>query len=71
MPHLFDRFYRTEASRARAHGGSGLGLSICKAIVDAHRGKISAGLSSLGGLAISIELPLNQAAKLQDSSDDP
>ncbi len=70
MPHLFDRFYRAEASRARAHGGSGLGLSICKAIVDAHGGNIHAGLSSLGGLAISIELPLKQTAKLQESSDD-
>ncbi|MEM7462721.1 MAG: ATP-binding protein [Pseudomonadota bacterium] len=70
MPHLFDRFYRAEASRARALGGSGLGLSICKAIVDAHGGTIDAGMSALGGLAISIELPLTQAAKLQDSIDD-
>ncbi len=58
LPRLFDRFYRAEPSRNRAHGGSGLGLSICKAIIEAHGGSISAALSDLGGLAIRIELPL-------------
>lgn len=54
---LFDRFYRVEASRSRAYGGSGLGLSVCKAIVEAHGGTISAGRSELGGVQIVIRLP--------------
>ncbi len=38
--HLFDRFYRVDSSRTRQYGGSGLGLSITKSIIDAHDGKI-------------------------------
>ncbi len=54
---LFDRFYRVEGSRSRAYGGSGLGLSVCKAIIEAHGGTISAGQSDMGGLQITIRLP--------------
>lgn len=57
MEKLFDRFYRADSSRARAHGGSGLGLSICREIVLAHGGSISARSSPLGGLAIVVTLP--------------
>ncbi len=53
---LFDRFYRAENSRSRAFGGSGLGLSVCRAIVEGHGGIISAELSSLGGLLVNITL---------------
>lgn len=38
---IFERFYRTDESRSRAAGGYGVGLSIAKAIVDAHKGKIT------------------------------
>ncbi|MEP4430984.1 MAG: ATP-binding protein, partial [Hyphomicrobiales bacterium] len=54
---LFERFYRVEASRSREHGGSGLGLSICKAIVIAHDGTIEAKRSDLGGLKVAVMLP--------------
>lgn len=40
LPHVFDRFYRTDASRARASGGSGIGLTIAQALVKAHHGRI-------------------------------
>lgn len=54
---IFDRLYRLEASRNRASGGAGLGLSICKNIIEAHQGRVFAETSPLGGLSISIELP--------------
>ncbi|WP_202304659.1 envelope stress sensor histidine kinase BaeS [Dryocola clanedunensis] len=56
---LFDRFYRTEGSRNRASGGSGLGLSICQNIVTAHGGTLAAGHSPFGGVSITVELPLD------------
>ena len=57
---LFDRLYRTENTSSRAVTGSGLGLSICKAIITSHQGKIWAEDSNTGGVSINIELPLNQ-----------
>ncbi len=55
---LFERLFRVESSRNRATGGAGLGLSICSNIVAAHDGKISAQPSPLGGIWITIALPL-------------
>jgi two-component system sensor histidine kinase BaeS len=55
---LFDRLYRVDPSRNRTTGASGLGLSICDAIINAHGGDISAEKSSIGGLAIRFSLPL-------------
>lgn len=59
MGRIFDRLYRLESSRRRAAGGAGLGLAICRNIVEAHEGRISAQESPLGGLWITIELPLS------------
>ena len=56
---LFERLFRVEASRNRARGGNGLGLAICKNIIEAHDGSISAAPSALGGLKILMELPLS------------
>ena len=55
---LFDRLYRAESSRNRNLGGSGLGLSIVRNIIEAHSGNISASHASLGGVTFSIRLPL-------------
>lgn len=55
---LFERFYRVESSRNRALGGAGLGLAICRNIVEAHGGRIGARPSPLGGLGLHIELPV-------------
>ena len=54
---LFERFYRVEPSRNRGYGGSGLGLALCKQIIEAHQGTITTAESSLGGLSINITLP--------------
>ena len=62
LPRLFDRFYRADASRDRASGGSGLGLSICKTIVTAHGGTLSAEPSALGGLTMTVALPKSKEA---------
>lgn len=58
LPRLFDRFYRVEASRSRASGGAGLGLSISRRIVEAHHGRIEAGPSPLGGLGVAMHFPV-------------
>ena len=57
LPHLFERFYRVDASRSRANGGSGLGLAICRDIATAHDAQIGAFDSPLGGLCVRITLP--------------
>ncbi|QEM67428.1 HAMP domain-containing protein [Geobacter sp. FeAm09] len=58
LERLFERLYRVEASRNRAAGGAGLGLAICRNIVEAHAGTITAHPSPLGGVWLRIELPL-------------
>jgi two-component system OmpR family sensor kinase len=57
LERIFDRFYRTDAGRGRDRGGSGLGLPIARAIVEAHGGSIKADRSPDGGAAITFELP--------------
>ena len=56
--HLFDRFYRADASRTRDEGGSGLGLAIAKSIVEMHKGRIWAESETGNGLKVVIQLPI-------------
>lgn len=55
---IFERLYRVDAARTRERGGSGLGLSICRALVQAHDGSIAAFPSLMGGIRIELRLPL-------------
>ncbi len=59
LPFIFNRFYRTDKSRNRASGGSGIGLTIAKALVQAHHGKIWAASDGEGkGSTFSFLIPL-------------
>ena len=61
LPHVFDRFYRTDQSRSRGIGGTGLGLAITRAIVEAHGGTIAIASDGLAeGVTVTIRLPLNK-----------
>ncbi|MGI8800945.1 MAG: sensor histidine kinase [Solirubrobacteraceae bacterium] len=54
---VFERFHRTDSSRARSAGGAGLGLAIVREIVVAHGGTVKAGESGEGGARVELELP--------------
>jgi two-component system, OmpR family, sensor kinase len=58
VPHIFERFYCTDKSRSRVHGRNGLGLAICKAIVDAHGGRIEVSSQPGLGSTFAVKLPL-------------
>ncbi len=64
LPRLFERLYRVEGSRSRATGGSGLGLSIVRNIVESHRGTVAARRSELGGLSLVVRLPVDAGQSL-------
>lgn len=57
LPRLFEPLYRGDSHRSRLSGGSGLGLSVCEAIVRAHGGIMLAAASELGGLTVTLDLP--------------
>jgi signal transduction histidine kinase len=58
VPHIFERFYRVDQSRSRVQGRSGLGLAICKAIVDAHGGSMEVSSQPGVGSTFTVKLPL-------------
>jgi signal transduction histidine kinase len=62
LPHIFERFYRADPARDRAHGGSGIGLSIVKSLVEAHDGQVAASSPGPGrGATFTVWLPTAQA----------
>jgi two-component system sensor histidine kinase BaeS len=61
LARLSERFYRVDASRSRAQGGAGLGLALCRRILESHEAGIAFDHSPLGGLRITLTFPLEQA----------
>jgi len=59
LPHIFERFYRADKSRNRLTGGAGIGLTIAKAIIDAHKGNIQVRSKVDEGTEFVILLPKN------------
>ena len=62
LSHVFERFYRVDTARDRAHGGSGVGLAIVQAIVRAHGGSVTAASDGTGrGATFTVTLPLDRS----------
>lgn len=68
LPYIFNRFFRTDKSRNRASGGSGIGLTIAKALIQAHHGRIWAESKGEGrGSTFSFSIPLHSDSDRADS----
>jgi two-component system sensor histidine kinase BaeS len=68
LPHVFDRFYRVDTARDRAHGGSGVGLSIARVITEAHGGTITAQSDGPGhGAVFTVTLPVSTSLLREDA----
>lgn len=58
LPHIFERFYRADTARDRAYGGSGIGLTIARALIAAHGSTLTAASGGAGtGAQFTITLP--------------
>ena len=62
LPHIFERFYRADSSRARTTGGVGLGLAIAKSLVDFYHGRIRVESETGRGTCVAVEFPLEYEA---------
>jgi signal transduction histidine kinase len=63
LPHVFDRFFREDASRSRETGGAGLGLSICKVIIERSGGSIEIESEKNRGTIVKVRLPRSGASE--------
>jgi two-component system sensor histidine kinase BaeS len=63
LARLGERFYRVDASRSRAHGGAGLGLALCRRLLEAQGGTLDFAHSPLGGLRVTLSLPPAKEAR--------
>jgi signal transduction histidine kinase len=61
LAHIFEPFYRVDKSRAKDTGGYGLGLSLCKTIMEAHDGKIDVQSTPQEGTTVSLYFPITSA----------
>jgi two-component system OmpR family sensor kinase len=71
LPHIFDRFYRADASRSRNRGGAGLGLSIVRWIAEAHGGRVGVSSQPGQGSTFTLTLPLLESLSLPPSAPEP
>jgi signal transduction histidine kinase len=63
LPHIFERFYRADSARDRGRGGSGIGLAIVKALIEAHGGHVSAASRGRGhGTTFTVRVPIGAPA---------
>lgn len=61
LPHIFERFYRGDLSRSRKSGGAGIGLTISKAMVEAHEGTLQVESEAGVGTTVRIRLPRKES----------
>lgn len=64
LPHIFDRFFRVTRGRSRLQGGSGLGLTIVKQVIDAHHGQIDVQSTEGEGTTFNFSLPVKQPVQV-------
>ena len=60
LPHIFDRFYRSDKARSLEHGGTGLGLAIVKKVIEMHEAVIHVESITGKGTTFRVEIPVQQ-----------
>jgi signal transduction histidine kinase len=65
LPRIFDRFYTTKTADSHGQGGTGLGLALCKDVIESHQGRIRVESVVGAGTAFTLKLPMVAAPELQ------
>jgi signal transduction histidine kinase len=65
LPRIFDRFYTTKTADSHGQGGTGLGLALCKDVMESHQGRIRVESVVGAGTAFTLKLPMAAAPELQ------